>query len=178
MCIICSLCNIASQQKFTFQQDVQLGVHGIPLTRNSVDTEFHQHGIPSTRNSVDTEFRRNGIPSTTKFRRHGIPPSTRNSPVDTEFPHQHGTPPSTRNSPVDMEFCRRGFGRHEIPSTRNSADTEFRWHGILHIFFYFRIFSMLCYAIYLRPIHGIPRNSADFREFTEPVSTISMNLGI
>jgi hypothetical protein len=151
--------------------------HGIPSIRNSVDTEFRRHGIPSTRNSVDTEFRLNGISSTTKFRRQ------RNS-VDTEFPRGHGIPPPTRNSPVDTEFPRG----HGILSTRNSVDTkfvdtEFRQHGIpptrnSAYYFYFRIFSMLCYAIYLHPIHGIPRNSAEFREFTEPVSTISMNLGI
>ncbi len=134
-----------------------MGVHGIPSTRNSVDTEFRQHGIPLTQNSVDTEFRPqrnlvdNGIPSTTEFRRHGIPPSTRNSLVDTEFPRRHGIPPSTWDSPMDTEFC-----RHRIRSTRNSVDMEFRRRGILHIFFYFRIFSMLCYAIYFRSIHGIP----------------------
>jgi hypothetical protein len=55
MCIIWSLFNIASEQKLTFQQDVQLGVHGIPLTWNSADTEFRRHRIPSTQNSVDTE---------------------------------------------------------------------------------------------------------------------------
>jgi hypothetical protein len=174
----------------------------VGFPRNSVDTEFCWHRISSTRNYVDTEFPR----------RHGIPPSTRNSLVDTEFPRRHGIPPSTRNSPVDTEF-----GRHGIRSTRNSVDTEFRRHGILStwnsvdtefrrreipptrnsadtdvcFFFYFRIFSMLCYAIYFRFIHGIPWNSADlkseslfsfhtrnsleFRRFKEPVSTYVWN---
>jgi hypothetical protein len=78
--------------------------------------------------------------------------------------------PSTRNSPnvwnfpADTEFPRQ----HGIPSTLNSADTEFC------ILFYFRVFSMLFYAIYFRlnsdgilytKIHGIPWNSSEFRGF-------------
>jgi hypothetical protein len=82
----------------------------------------------------------------------------RNSPVNTEFPRQHGNPPSTQNSPVNTEFPRR----HRIPSTWNSVDTEFC------IFFYFHIFSMLCYAIYFRVRNSvefcrIPRNFTDFK---------------
>jgi hypothetical protein len=85
---------------------------------------------------VSTEFRRQQNSVDTEFP-HGdrIPPWTRNSPVDTEFPRGPGIL-STRNS-VDTEF-----GRHGIPSTRNAA-----------YLFYFRIFSMLCYAIYFRSIH-------------------------
>jgi hypothetical protein len=63
---------------------------------------------------------------------HGIP-STRNSPINTEFPHQHGIPP-----------------RHRIPSTRNSA------------YFFTSIYSV-CYAMLfiffttLSELRGIPR---------------------
>jgi hypothetical protein len=112
---------------------------GIPSKQNSVDTEFHQHRIPSTWSSVATEFRRQRNSVDTEFAcRHGILPSTWNSP-------------STRNSPVDTEFR-----RHVTPSTWNSVDTEFCQHGILHIF-YFPIFSMLCYAIHFCPnSDGIP----------------------
>jgi hypothetical protein len=39
--------------------DTEFRRHEIPLTRNSVDTEFpRRHGILSTRNSIDTEFRK------------------------------------------------------------------------------------------------------------------------
>ncbi len=106
--------------------------------RNSLNTEFCRHGIPSKWNSVDMEFRRHGIPSSWNsvdmdFRRHGIL-STRNS-VDTEF------------------------RRHGIPSTRNSIDMDFHGHRIPHIFFfYFCIYSMLCYATYFCP--NFDRNSA------------------
>jgi hypothetical protein len=55
------------------------------------------------------------------------------------------------------------FRRHGIPSTRNFFDMEFR------IFFYFRIFRMLCYAMLsgipykkYTECHGIPWNFADF----------------
>ncbi len=124
-----------------------------------MSTKFHRRGILLTRNSpcqhVNPPLTHNS-PVGTEFCQHGIP-STRNS-VTTEF-RQHGIP-STRNS-VNMEFH-----QHLIPSTRNFADTEFR------IIFYFRIFGMLCYAIYFVPtltefriqkkrnsveFHGIPR---------------------
>jgi hypothetical protein len=52
------------------------------------------------------------------------------------------------------------------------VSTEFRRHGIRYILYYLRIFSMLCSALYFRPIsveiwytkiHGIPRNFGDFK---------------
>ncbi len=54
------------------------------------------------------------------------------------------------------------FRRHRTLLTRNSVNTEFRRHGIpltrnspvnteFCQFFYFRIFSMLCYVIYFHP---------------------------
>jgi hypothetical protein len=39
-----------------------VGILGIPLALNSVDTEFRRQEIPSTRNSVDTKFSQHGIP--------------------------------------------------------------------------------------------------------------------
>ncbi len=70
-----------------------------------VSTEFRGPGIPSIRNSVDNKIPPStwNSPVDTEFPRgHGIPPGTWNSPVDTEFPHRHGIPPGTRNSPVDV----------------------------------------------------------------------------
>jgi hypothetical protein len=89
----------------------------------------------------------------TEFRRHGIPLSTQNSPVDTEFP------PSTQNSPLDTEFPPR--------------------HGIPPIFFT-SIYSVHCAMlfIFLPNSDGIPWNSVEFRGFSEPISTIYMNLSI
>jgi hypothetical protein len=137
-----------------------LGVHGVQSTRNSVTTEFRRHRILSVRKSIDP-WTRNSID--TEFRRHGIPPLSRNSLVDTEFPCGHRIPPWTRNS-VDTEF-----GQHGIPPTWNSIHTEFHQHGIpptwnSAYFFYFRIFSMLCYAIYFRSIRGIPWNPRNFAD--------------
>ncbi len=69
---------------------------------------------------VSTEFRRHGILPLTR-----IPLLTRISSVDMELPCQHGIPPSTRNSPIDTEFR-----QHGIPLTRNSVDMEFHQHKI------------------------------------------------
>jgi hypothetical protein len=132
--------------------------HGVPSTQNSVDTKFRRHGLPLIQNSIDTEFpRRHGIP-----RGHGILPSTRNSPVDTEF-CRHGFL-STRNS-VDTELR-----RHGIPSTRNSVNTEF-------CIFLFTSVYLVSYAMLFifvptltefriqkyTEFRGISRNSADIK---------------
>jgi hypothetical protein len=101
------------------------------------------HGIPSIQDSpIDKEF-----PPDTEFPPgHGISPSTRNSPLDTD-----GIPPLTWNSPLTWS---------------SSLNKELLRHGIPPNFFYFHIFSMLCYAIYFLPnSDGIPWNSAEFRGF-------------
>jgi hypothetical protein len=78
-------------KKLTFQQNVQLGAHGIMSTRNSVDTEFSRHGIPSIRKSVDTEFRRQRNFVDTEFRRQRNSNDTE-FPRRQEFPRRHGIP--------------------------------------------------------------------------------------
>ncbi len=108
------------------------------------DVHLSIHGIPSTRNSpVETEFCRHGISSTRNF-------------VDTEF-RRHGIS-STRNF-VDTEFR-----RHGIPSTRNSPDMEFC------LLFYFHIFSMLSLTEFrtqkYAEFRGFLRNFANFNSMS------------